>query len=62
MDIQKLIALWKSLADVPVNNEGDIDTNWHTFNKGTDLLDIWHWFEEQNKDFFVYKQLYGTGT
>jgi len=40
--------LWAQLADVPTNEngvDGIIDKDFLHFSKGTDVYDIWHWFE-----------------
>ncbi len=49
VDVARL--LWKELADVPLNQFEEIDakfivSNVLTFEKGTDINDIWSWFEE----------------
>ncbi|EGQ9284636.1 hypothetical protein F7U66_02015 [Vibrio parahaemolyticus] len=37
--------LWSKLHDVPVENDA-LDQNFLHFEKGTDVFDVWHWFEE----------------
>lgn len=37
--------LWKSLGDVPVDDNDCIGEQWHIFDKGTMREEIWHWFE-----------------
>jgi hypothetical protein len=42
--------LWKKLGDVPTDEEGvdgGIDEDFLHFSKGTDVYDIWHWFESE---------------
>lgn len=44
--------LWNKLGDVPVTADDDLDEDFvinemeTTFKKGTDKLEVWHWFEE----------------
>ena len=38
--------LWLKLKDIPVNNNGEIETPFLHFNIGTDREDIWHWLED----------------
>jgi hypothetical protein len=50
--------LWAELADVPINEDEEIDVDWHIFSKGTEREEIWHWFEE-TFDVSVAKYLMG---
>jgi len=38
--------LWKSLGDVPIDENDCIDTPWNGFIKGVHREAIWHWFED----------------
>jgi hypothetical protein len=38
--------LWKELEDIPIDEDEFIDVDWHIFPKGTDRVEIWHWFED----------------
>ena len=38
--------LWSELSDIPTDKDGCIETEWYIFEKGTDRLCIWHWFED----------------
>lgn len=38
--------LWDELADVTVDENDCIEKDWYIFEKGTNKIDIWHWFEE----------------
>jgi hypothetical protein len=38
--------LWENLGDVPVNESEEIEEDFLHFEKGTDVYEIWHWFEE----------------
>ena len=39
--------LWKELSNIPVNCDGEIQTDWHIFYKGTDRQYIWGWLESR---------------
>ena len=39
--------LWKSLEDIPMNENEQLEEDWFIFPKGTDKEEIWHWFDEQ---------------
>ena len=41
----KAISLWETLANVPINEKEEIETEWHGFPAGTSKFDIWQWFE-----------------
>ena len=43
---QKAIELWDILGDTCVNDVEEIDEKFLDFEKGTDIYEIWHWFEE----------------
>ena len=36
---------WDKLGDIPVDEEGVIEEYFEHFEAGTDVEDIWHWFE-----------------
>ena len=44
--------LWEELADIPVyedeNYELCLDVDWLSWNKGTPVDEIWHWFDEHH--------------
>ncbi|MHB0927731.1 MAG: hypothetical protein ACYC3W_02250 [Candidatus Nanopelagicales bacterium] len=51
-----LYGLWETLGTTPVVESPTglrIDLDWMTFQKGTPVEDIWHWFETQNPRFIV---------
>lgn len=48
MDQEELKKLWQELGDVPVNEEDEIEIEWHGWEKGTPKFDIWHWFDEKS--------------
>jgi len=37
--------LWLEFGDIPVNNEDELEVRFLVFEKGTNKLEIWHWFE-----------------
>jgi len=39
--------LWEKFADTPVNDQDEIETDFHIWKKGTNKFDIWHWFDEE---------------
>jgi len=45
-DLIKAKELWSQLGDIPVNDDGEIETPFLNFEAGTDREEIWHWFEE----------------
>lgn len=48
MTDQRIETLWKQFADIPINEKEQIDTDFHIWKKGTDKLEIWHWFDEEH--------------
>jgi hypothetical protein len=53
MEYGKLVELWDILGDIPVNDNQEIEEEFHKFSVGTSVEEIWHWFESQNKNFSV---------
>lgn len=52
--ILQLIELWELLGDVPVDEDGECtEADFLQFPKGSEVYDIWHWFEEQNPNFSI---------
>jgi hypothetical protein len=49
----ELYQLWGVLADIPTNDQEEIEVEFIHFEKGTHRENIWHWFESQNKHFVV---------
>lgn len=39
--------LWQAFADIPVNNEDELEAEFLHFEIGTDKYDVWHWFESE---------------
>lgn len=46
MTQSELMELWDNLANVPVSDTEEIETDFHTWKAGTDLMDIWHFFDD----------------
>jgi hypothetical protein len=44
--------LWDKFIDIPFNEDEDgelvLAEAWSGFEKGTDRVSIWHWFDEQH--------------
>lgn len=58
--LNELYALWKQLEDVPVTDDGgQLDDCFLHFEVGNDVLDVWGWFEKQNKNFVVGEVMQG---
>lgn len=53
-DMNELCDLWNKLGDTPTNEDGDLlDEDFLHFKSGHEVMDVWHWFEEQNPAFIV---------
>lgn len=50
-----LCGLWNELADVPTTDDECLDGAFLHFEKGTEVVDVWHWFEAQNPAFIIGK-------
>ena len=57
MSLEKLKELWKQLSTIPTNEDGEILESFLHFDTGTDAVEIWQWFEEQNENFKVNEML-----
>lgn len=42
---EELAVLWESFADTPILADECIEEHFLHFPKGTDRLEIWHWFD-----------------
>lgn len=45
---KELANYWSELGDIPTvssNNKNVLDLNWFGWRRGTDVMDIWHWFD-----------------
>ena len=45
--MQHLRQLWSGLADIAIDDDDCICSDYHIWEKGTDRQEIWHWFDEQ---------------
>lgn len=39
--------LWDKFADIPINNNDEIEQDFMCFNAGDSRFDVWHWFDER---------------
>lgn len=51
--MDELMKLWEQFENVPVDLEGEILEPFLHFEAGTDVTDVWLWFEEQDPRFRV---------
>jgi len=42
-----LYCLWGKLGDVPIDENEDIEVDFHIWEKGTDRMELWRWFDNQ---------------
>ena len=47
MTAEKLKEWWDEFSEMPVDNDDRIERAFHIFEKGTDRMEIWRWFDEQ---------------
>ena len=41
--------LWDEFSNTPITEDGEyIDEDFHIWEKGTAVLEIWHWFDERH--------------
>jgi hypothetical protein len=52
----RLEELWLKLGDIPINKGEEIEEPFLHFCKGTDMYDIWHWFDYNHTKGLVYIQ------
>jgi hypothetical protein len=45
--LEKLEELWEGLENITMNDEEQIEQDYHIWEKGTDIHEIWHWFDER---------------
>ncbi len=43
----QLEMLWDDFSDTPTNDDDEIEEDFYCWEKGTDRLEIWHWFDER---------------
>ena len=39
--------LWEEFGNTPINNDDEIEEDFHLWGKGTERFIIWHWFDDQ---------------
>lgn len=54
MTDKELELKWQEFADVPVNADDEIETDWWIFEKGTDKYYIWEYFDENHSEGVAY--------
>ena len=65
MSDDEVLECWKDFGDVPVTKDGKLERGFKTpwkgvsWRKGTDLMDVWHWFDERHP-FGVKYLMYGV--
>lgn len=47
MTPEKLKEWWDEFSEMPVDNDDRIERAFHVFEKGTDRMEIWRWFDKQ---------------
>lgn len=40
------IKLWEQFANIPINDQDEIEESFLHFEEGTEREEVWHWFEE----------------
>lgn len=48
MNLETLRGLWAEFADTPITEDDKLDNIFHHFPRGTDRMEVWHWFDEQS--------------
>lgn len=48
MNDAELEALWKKLGNYTIDEDDCIEEPFLHFSKGTDRMDIWHWFDRNH--------------
>ncbi len=46
---KELQQLWLEGKDVPIDEDECINIDWYIWKRGTDRLEIWHWFDKKYK-------------
>ncbi|WP_445735640.1 hypothetical protein [Mariniflexile sp.] len=47
MTIADLEIMWEEFADIPINNDDEIEQDFYCWEKGTYRFGIWHWVDEK---------------
>lgn len=40
--------LWGNFANIPINDDDKIEEDFYIWEKGTEKMDIWHWFDDNH--------------
>lgn len=46
-ELMTLRQLWNAFAELPVNNNDEIEHEFLNFPAGTSKFEVWHWFDER---------------
>ncbi|MEO6134549.1 MAG: hypothetical protein ABIP35_05315 [Ginsengibacter sp.] len=46
----QLELLWNELSNISINDNGEIESDFYSWEKGTFNVEIWHWFDEKLRD------------
>jgi len=47
MNVPDLEKMWSAFADIPINLDDEIESDFLWWENGTYRFDIWHWFDEK---------------
>lgn len=39
--------IWEEFADIPINNDDELELDFYCWKKGTCRFEIWHWLDEK---------------
>lgn len=42
--------LWDKFSNVPINENDEIEEDFHVWEKGTDRFSIWRWFDDTHSE------------
>lgn len=48
MTDQELETLWDEFANIHIDEDDNITEQFHTFDPGTERMEIWHWFDSHH--------------
>lgn len=51
---KKLEKMWEDFADIPINENDEIELDFHQFKKGTNRFEIWDWFGKNHSKGLAY--------
>lgn len=50
----ELEQLWTEFADTPINDQDEIEEDFHLWKIGTNRFEIWEWFDEEHSKGVAY--------